>query len=134
MPELPEVETTLRGITPSLEGQVIGEIVVRKVLPDRLAERPVLATEQLALFGFAEREQDLVLLERLEDGGELVRVDISEVVCDCRILLMVRDCVGDYLVNSVPATEPIIKRRDFLGLQRSLDGECRGDDNASERA
>ena len=29
MPELPEVETTLRGITPSLEGQVIGEIVVR---------------------------------------------------------------------------------------------------------
>ena len=33
MPELPEVETTLRGISPAMLGRVISEVRVRKGLP-----------------------------------------------------------------------------------------------------
>ncbi len=46
MPELPEVETTRRGIAPYLEGQEITEVLVRQPrlrvpVPDDLAERLV---------------------------------------------------------------------------------------------
>ena len=43
MPELPEVETTLRGIAPHIEGQIIQQVVVRQPklrwpVPDNLAD------------------------------------------------------------------------------------------------
>jgi formamidopyrimidine-DNA glycosylase len=46
MPELPEVETTRRGIAPHLEGRVISEVIVRQPrlrvpVPDDLVERLV---------------------------------------------------------------------------------------------
>ena len=57
MPELPEVETTRRGIAPWLEGQRIARLVTRvgalrwpipAVLPERLAGAEVLAVQRRA--------------------------------------------------------------------------------------
>ena len=59
MPELPEVETTRRGIAPWLEGQRIARLVTRvralrwpipAVLPERLARAEVLAVQRRAKY------------------------------------------------------------------------------------
>lgn len=71
MPELPEVETTLRGIRPYLEGRRIESLVVREPrlrlpipadLPQRLAGRPVLGLSRRAKYLLIEIEGGTLIL------------------------------------------------------------------------
>lgn len=59
MPELPEVETTLRGIKPHIQTQTIAKVIIRQhqlrwkiddKLPEILAEQPVLNCERRAKY------------------------------------------------------------------------------------
>lgn len=76
MPELPEVETTLRGIAPALSGQRIRQLVIR----DRRLREPISAlTEQRLpgqrIGGLRRRGKYLLIL--LEEGAVLVHLGMS---------------------------------------------------------
>ncbi|MZR62869.1 bifunctional DNA-formamidopyrimidine glycosylase/DNA-(apurinic or apyrimidinic site) lyase [Alcanivorax sp. DP30] len=75
MPELPEVETTLRGIRPHLEGQVLSEVVVR----ERRLRWPV-SEELLTLRNsqvLALRRRAKYLLIELDCGELLIHLGMS---------------------------------------------------------
>ncbi|MBY4678839.1 bifunctional DNA-formamidopyrimidine glycosylase/DNA-(apurinic or apyrimidinic site) lyase [Marinobacterium arenosum] len=76
MPELPEVETTRRGVAPHLLGRTVTELVVRQPqlrwpvpteLHDLLPEQPVVAVERRAKY----------LLIRFERGTLLIHLGMS---------------------------------------------------------
>ncbi|MFU1926439.1 bifunctional DNA-formamidopyrimidine glycosylase/DNA-(apurinic or apyrimidinic site) lyase [Bordetella hinzii] len=76
MPELPEVETTRRGIDAVITGQALRRLVVREPrmrwpipadLPALLADRPVLATDRRGKY----------LLLRFEHGVQIVHLGMS---------------------------------------------------------
>ena len=75
MPELPEVETTLRGISPSLLGRTIGEIRVRNAA----LRWPVTAEVQLACGQRVNslRRRAKYLLIVLESGGLMIHLGMS---------------------------------------------------------
>jgi len=82
MPELPEVETTLRGIAPHLQGRRIAEVVVRNAalrwpVPESVAQ----AEGQRVLDS---RRRAKYLLVELERGGLLMHLGMSGSlrVCD----------------------------------------------------
>ena len=75
MPELPEVETTLRGITPSLSGRTISEIRVRNAslrwpVPDQV--RQACGERVTAL-----RRRAKYMLIEMESGGLLIHLGMS---------------------------------------------------------
>ncbi|AIT25135.1 formamidopyrimidine-DNA glycosylase [Bordetella holmesii 44057] len=76
MPELPEVETTRRGIDAIIKGQALRRLVVREPrmrwpipadLPALLADRPVLATDRRGKY----------LLLRFEHGVQIIHLGMS---------------------------------------------------------
>ncbi len=76
MPELPEVETTLRGIAPSLRGRVVEQVIVRE---RRLRWR---VPRQLAAHAAGQRVRDLrrrakYLLLDLERGTMILHLGMS---------------------------------------------------------
>ncbi|WPL19584.1 Formamidopyrimidine-DNA glycosylase [Thiorhodovibrio winogradskyi] len=76
MPELPEVETTLRGIAPALTGQRIGQLLVR----DRRLRQPVSLETEARVPGqrisHLRRRAKYLLIE-LEEGWILVHLGMS---------------------------------------------------------
>ncbi len=128
MPELPEVETTLRGITPTLQGQMIGEIRVRNAslrwpVPDDVQQacgRQVTGLQRRAKY----------LLIETETGGLLLHLGMSGSLRICHsddaprkhdhvdIVLTNGDCIrfndprrfGAFLWWDVPAEEhPLLR-------------------------
>jgi formamidopyrimidine-DNA glycosylase len=83
LPELPEVETTLRGISPSLRGRTIRAIRVR----NRSLRWPVTDEVQQAVAQCVTglRRRAKYLLIELESGGLLLHLGMSGSlrVCDC---------------------------------------------------
>jgi formamidopyrimidine-DNA glycosylase len=88
MPELPEVETTLRGIRPSLKGRTIHEIVVRNPslrwpVPDEISR-----AEGRFVRGCRRRAKyllvDLAGSERSKPGGLLIHLGMSGSLRVCR--------------------------------------------------
>lgn len=76
MPELPEVETTLRGIAPYLEGRLIQELVVR----ERRLRHPVPPATEAEVAGqkiMALRRRAKYLIFDLERGSILVHLGMS---------------------------------------------------------
>ncbi|MGH8176865.1 MAG: DNA-formamidopyrimidine glycosylase family protein, partial [Steroidobacter sp.] len=76
MPELPEVETTRRGVAPSVSGRVIDRIVVRE---PRLRWR---VPNELAMAATGQRVRDLrrrakYLLFDLERGAMILHLGMS---------------------------------------------------------
>ena len=76
MPELPEVETTRRGIEPHISGQTINSVVIRNAklrwpVPDNLPERLAGKTIQSV-----KRRAKYLLLE-VEDGNLLIHLGMS---------------------------------------------------------
>ena len=76
MPELPEVETTRRGIAPELAGHVVTDVIIRNGrlrqpvpadLADRLASQPLQAVERRAKY----------LLFRFPTGSLLIHLGMS---------------------------------------------------------
>lgn len=83
MPELPEVETTLRGIMPSLEQRKIVEIIVRNpslrwpvpVEVNRAAGQAVISCRRRAKY---------ILIEMADGGGLLIHLGMSGSLRICR--------------------------------------------------
>ena len=83
MPELPEVETTLRGIAPHLEGRAIAEIIVRNAslrwpVPAEIARaggQTVMACRRRAKY----------LLIDLQQGGLLIHLGMSGSLRACDV-------------------------------------------------
>ena len=76
MPELPEVETTLRGITPTLEGRTISELVVR----NPSLRWPVPDTVQQACGARVtdcRRRAKYLLIELMNSPGLLIHLGMS---------------------------------------------------------
>ena len=76
MPELPEVETTLRGIAPALTGQRIRRLLVR----DRRLRQPVSSETEVRLPGqriLRLHRRAKYLLLSLEEGAVLVHLGMS---------------------------------------------------------
>ncbi len=76
MPELPEVETTLRGIRPHIENQIVSQVIIRQpklrwLIP---AELPQLI-EQKTLNGLSRRAK--YLLFHFESGTLLIHLGMS---------------------------------------------------------
>jgi formamidopyrimidine-DNA glycosylase len=82
MPELPEVETTLRGIAPHLEGHAIAGVVVRN--PSLRWPVPVEVGRARGQFVRGCRRRAKYLLIELEAGGLLIHLGMSGSlrVCD----------------------------------------------------
>ena len=82
MPELPEVETTLRGISPSLEGRTVTELTVRNPSLRWPVPDEVHMAEGQRVLGCRRRAK--YLLVELERGGLLVHLGMSGSlrVCD----------------------------------------------------
>ena len=86
MPELPEVETTVRGLEPVLKGQRLGSVVtrrgdLRRPFPDDLAQRMTGATVtglgRRAKYGLIETDRGDTMIFHLGMSGRW-RVDPSE--------------------------------------------------------
>lgn len=82
MPELPEVETTLRGITPSMAGHTLRELVVRNPALRWPVPAEVALAEGQRVVGCRRRAK--YLLVELEHGGLLMHLGMSGSlrVCD----------------------------------------------------
>lgn len=86
MPELPEVETTRRGIAPHIKGRTVTEVIVRQPklrwpvpteLHEILPEQPVLAVERRAKYLLIRFEPG-TLLVHLGMSGSLRMVDVEQ--------------------------------------------------------
>jgi formamidopyrimidine-DNA glycosylase len=75
MPELPEVETTLRGIAPHMEGQVIAEVAVRNASLRWPVPAAVARAEGQKVVACRRRAK--YLLVELERGGLLMHLGMS---------------------------------------------------------
>jgi len=75
MPELPEVETTLRGIAPHMEGQVIAEVAVRNASLRWPVPAAVAHAEGQKVVACRRRAK--YLLVELERGGLLMHLGMS---------------------------------------------------------
>jgi formamidopyrimidine-DNA glycosylase len=84
VPELPEVETTLRGISPSLEGQTISRIVIRNGDLRRPVPPEVGRAEGARVTRCRRRAKYLLIGLQGLDGGLLVHLGMSGSlrVCD----------------------------------------------------
>jgi len=82
MPELPEVETTLRGIAPHLEGRRISEVAVRNPSLRWPVPAEVRRAEGQAVLNCRRRAK--YLLVELENGGLMIHLGMSGSlrVCD----------------------------------------------------
>jgi len=78
MPELPEVETTLRGLTPYLEGQRIARVEVRRAglrrpFPDDLVQvmtgARVTGLSRRAKYGLVHTDRDVTMVFHLGMSG-----------------------------------------------------------------
>ncbi|WP_326524793.1 bifunctional DNA-formamidopyrimidine glycosylase/DNA-(apurinic or apyrimidinic site) lyase [Sphingomonas sp.] len=88
MPELPEVETTVRGLTPVLQGQRLASVVtrrgdLRRPFPPELAQRmtgaTVTALSRRAKYGLIETDRGDTMIFHLGMSGRW-RVDPAEVL------------------------------------------------------
>ena len=70
MPELPEVETTRRGVEPHVKGQGIGELIVRRRDLRQPVTRGISAIEGKRILGVLRRSK--YLLFQLEGAGHLL--------------------------------------------------------------
>ena len=75
MPELPEVETTLRGIAPQLEGQIVRNVVIRdnrlrQTIPDKVR------TAAGQRIGSLERRAKYIVIH-LDSGALLIHLGMS---------------------------------------------------------
>ncbi len=95
MPELPEVETTVRGLAPVLAGQVISRVVLnrpdlRRPFPDGLGQRltgaRVTALGRRAKYGLIETDRGDTMVFHLGMSGRW-RVDPSEALPHDHLLL-----------------------------------------------
>ena len=84
MPELPEVETVVRGLRPRLEGRLLSRVLQRRPdlrfpLPEdfasRLTGRRVLRIARRAKYILAELDSDEVLIVHLGMSGRMLLVD-----------------------------------------------------------
>jgi formamidopyrimidine-DNA glycosylase len=82
MPELPEVETTLRGITPSLKGRVIHEVVVRNASLRWPVTNDVQRACGQVVRGLRRRAKYLLI--ELKAGGLMIHLGMSGAlrICD----------------------------------------------------
>lgn len=76
MPELPEVETTLRGILPHVRGAVIGEVIVRRADLRQPVTPGISAVEGARITG-AKRRSKYLLLETDKSGTLLIHLGMS---------------------------------------------------------
>lgn len=108
MPELPEVETTLRGIAPHLTGQDIADVVIRNArlrwpvperLPQLLRGQTVRGLRRRAKYLLIEFEHGTLLLHLgmsgslriLESGSEALKHDHFDLVLANGMLMRLRD-------------------------------------------
>lgn len=86
MPELPEVETTLRGLAPHLEGRTVTDVIIRQPalrwpippdLPERLRGKTILQLRRRAKYLLAGFEHGTLLLH-LGMSGSLRLLSASE--------------------------------------------------------
>jgi len=75
MPELPEVETTLRGIRPYLEGQVLRDVVVRERRLRWPVSEALLTMRDRQVLGLRRRAKYLLI--ELEGGELLIHLGMS---------------------------------------------------------
>ncbi len=95
MPELPEVETTVRGLTPVLEGQVLTQVEtrradLRRAFPDDLRQRltgaRVTGLSRRAKYGLIATDRGDTMIFHLGMSGRW-RVDPGEVLAHDHLLL-----------------------------------------------
>ncbi|MFV1919892.1 bifunctional DNA-formamidopyrimidine glycosylase/DNA-(apurinic or apyrimidinic site) lyase [Sphingomonas sp. MJ1 (PH-R8)] len=95
MPELPEVETTVRGLRPVLEGQRIARVVprradLRRAIPEDLGQRltgaRVIALGRRAKYGLIDTDRGDTLVFHLGMSGRW-RVDPSELLPHDHLLI-----------------------------------------------
>jgi formamidopyrimidine-DNA glycosylase len=100
LPELPEVETTLRGIAPSLDKQVIDKIIVRNAslrwpVPDEVQKA---CGQQVTGL---QRRAKYMLIE-MESGGLLIHLGMSGSMRICRERVpLLRMCNENTIKKSV---------------------------------
>ncbi|NND54532.1 MAG: bifunctional DNA-formamidopyrimidine glycosylase/DNA-(apurinic or apyrimidinic site) lyase [Gammaproteobacteria bacterium] len=129
MPELPEVETTRRGIAPALEGRTITEVVVRdrrlrwpvpRGLEARLAGQPVLRVRRRAKYLLVETPGGTAMVHlgmsgsmRIVNAAEALRKhDHFDLVTDSGDIVRFNDPrrFGSLLwAGATPATHPLIR-------------------------
>ena len=99
MPELPEVETTLRGIRPHLEGQTLREVVVRERRLRWPVSDELLTLRDVRVLGLRRRAKYLLIA--LEGGELLIHLGMSGTlrVVDATVPLRKHDHV-DLLMGS----------------------------------
>ena len=151
MPELPEVETTVRGLMPALEGRRLAKVETRRAdlrrpfptdLRQRLTGARVTSLGRRAKYGLIETDRDDVLIFHLGMSGRW-RIDPSEIgahdhliletdqgrilsLCDPRrfgsVDLVRKEGLADLAVFRALGPEPL--GPDFAGaaLARALDG------------
>ncbi|MET0375947.1 MAG: DNA-formamidopyrimidine glycosylase family protein, partial [Rhizorhabdus sp.] len=87
MPELPEVETTVRGLEPALKGRRLTRVETRRAdlrrpfptdLRQRMTGATVTALGRRAKYGLLETDRDDVMIFHLGRSGRW-RVDPSEI-------------------------------------------------------
>ena len=95
MPELPEVETTVRGLTPVLEGQVLALVETRRGdlrrafpadLRQRLTGARVIALRRRAKYGLIDTDRGDTLIFHLGMSGRW-RVDPAELLAHDHLLI-----------------------------------------------
>jgi formamidopyrimidine-DNA glycosylase len=110
MPELPEVETTVRGLVPLLEGQRIARVIVnrpdlRRPFPVDLGQRLTGATvtrlSRRAKYGVLHTDRDDAMIFHLGMSGRW-RVDVTDADADVHDHLLIETAAGRRLALNDP--------------------------------
>lgn len=142
MPELPEVETTLRGIRDTLQDQAIEQLLVREPrlrwpvdpdLPQRLTGRRILSLQRRAKYILIHLEQGS-LIWHLGMSGSMRLVDASvspgkhdhiDLVLDSGMILRYNDPrrFGCLLWSETPMRHPLLAELGPEPLDDAFDGD-----------
>ena len=131
MPELPEVETTLRGIQPKIDQQTITEVIIRngslrwpvdKTLPEKLAGQPILQITRRGKYLLLKTEVGTLLihlgmsgnLRVLPIGTVLKKHDHFDLVFDNGYVLRLNDPRRFGSVLWHPASEGSVENHKLL--------------------
>lgn len=151
MPELPEVETTVRGLRPALEGRRLTRVETRRAdlrrpfpadLRQRMTGATVTGLGRRAKYGLIETDRDDVMIFHLGMSGRW-RIDPSEIgahdhliletdqgrvlaLCDPRrfgsVDLVRKDELSDFPAFTALGPEPLGEGLSGAYLARALDG------------